>query len=294
MSCKGIRVIHHFFIEDHLYKKLFSAPLRLGDQIMKLNKQLIEMSEFKVGSLLLSFMDSSTDIIFIKDLNSIYVAANREFQRLLGLSQSEIVGKSDYDLFEKSMAEKFIELDQQLFIDQVYKPLEEWVTYPDGRRVFYDIIKTPLFNDEGLLIGIIGMGRNISERKLFEGILKEREQSLNELLEGMNQGLGIHEIILNADQEPIDFRFLEINKNYELITGLTKKQVIGKRVLEVLPETESYWIQIYGEVAKTGKSIKFENYSKELGKTFEVYAFRPKEGQFAVLVNDISEKKQYE
>lgn len=65
-------------------------------------------------------------------------------------------------------------------------------------------------------------------------------------------------------------------------------------MLEVLPETESYWIETYGRVALTGKSVQFDNFSKQLNKYFEVRAYSSKYGQFVAVLNDVTDKKQSE
>ena len=70
--------------------------------------------------------------------------------------------------------------------------------------------------------------------------------------------------------------------------------VIGRTVLEVMPATESHWIERYGQVALTRVPTQFENYSSELGKYFEVRAFSPEKGKFATIFNDITERKQAE
>jgi PAS domain S-box-containing protein len=89
----------------------------------------------------------------------------------------------------------------------------------------------------------------------------------------------------------VDYRFLNVNSAFENITGLKETDLIGKTVLEVMPNTEQYWIDTYGQVALTGKSIKFDNYSQEMKKYFEVSAYCPKSGQFVTVFNDITDKK---
>jgi diguanylate cyclase (GGDEF)-like protein len=78
------------------------------------------------------------------------------------------------------------------------------------------------------------------------------------------------------------------------MTGLTREQVIGKRVLEILPETESLWIERYGRVALTGEPAHFEAYARSFGRHFEVLAYQIREGQFAVTFADITERKKAE
>jgi PAS domain S-box-containing protein len=122
--------------------------------------------------------------------------------------------------------------------------------------------------------------------------LEKSERQNYLLVSKMEQGLAVHEIILDQDDKPCDYRFLYVNKSFEKLMGLKKEQIIGKSVLEVLPNTESYWIEKYGEVAITGESIKYENYSKELGRYFSVVAYSPQPKQFAVIISDITEEKK--
>ena len=93
---------------------------------------------------------------------------------------------------------------------------------------------------------------------------------------------------LTKKEVPCDYRFLSINPAFEKQTGLKAENIIGKTVLQVMPETEKYWIDTYGKVALTGESIEFENYSSELNSYFRVSAFSPKSGYFAVLFEDIT------
>jgi diguanylate cyclase (GGDEF)-like protein/PAS domain S-box-containing protein len=101
-------------------------------------------------------------------------------------------------------------------------------------------------------------------------------------------------MILDRNGTLCDYRFLEINPAFERMTGLTREQVIGKRVLEILPETEALWIERYGRVALTGEPAHFEGYSRSFDKHFEVLAYRIREMQFAVTFTDITERKRAE
>lgn len=124
--------------------------------------------------------------------------------------------------------------------------------------------------------------------------LNESEQRYCALLEAMQEGMALHEIICDESGKPCDYRFLEVNSAFEKATGLKREQVIGKTVLEVLPETEPYWIETYGEVALTGEMVQFENYSGALDKYFQVTAYSHRKGQFATVLFDISDQKMAE
>ncbi|RQD71821.1 MAG: response regulator [Tindallia sp. MSAO_Bac2] len=119
---------------------------------------------------------------------------------------------------------------------------------------------------------------------------KERESHL--LISQMQLGMAHHEIICDEKGTPVDYRFLSINDSFEELTGLRREDIVGKTVLEALPETEVYWIKTYGKVALTGVTSQFENYSAALGKYFRVNAYSPRCGQFAVIVEDVTEKRK--
>ncbi|RPI22415.1 MAG: PAS domain S-box protein [Acidobacteria bacterium] len=123
---------------------------------------------------------------------------------------------------------------------------------------------------------------------------RESEQQYETLFNSLGEGFALHEIICDEAGVPCDYRFLDVNPAFEQQTGLARAVVRGKRVTDVLPGIEQHWIQTYGEVALTGKARHFENRSEALGKDFEVIAYSPRHGQFAVLFLDVTERKRTE
>lgn len=160
-----------------------------------------------------------------------------------------------------------------------------WIWIHDlGRVIDWSDLGSPLL--------MAGSHQDITDRKAIENALKESVTNSRQLVDVMPLGLVTHEIILDKNNEPIDYSFVSANKLYEKQTGLSIDKIRGKTVLEVFPKTEAYWIKEYGKVAITGKPISFENYSKELNKHFKVQAYSPKKGTFAVLVEDITVEKE--
>jgi len=111
------------------------------------------------------------------------------------------------------------------------------------------------------------------------------------LFDTMLNGFALHEIICDEAGKPVNYRFLEVNPAFERLTGLRAADLIGKMVREVLPGIESVWIERYGAVALTGEPTHFANYSHDLDRHYEVTAYCPRRGQFAVLFEDITERR---
>jgi len=127
-----------------------------------------------------------------------------------------------------------------------------------------------------------------------EQALRESEERYRSLFSGMTEGFALHEIICDEKGEPVDYRFLDINPAFERLTGLKRKDVVGRLMSEVLPGDEPGWVKAYGGVALTGTPAHFENYSPGLKRHYEVYSYRPAPGQFAVLFMDVTKRRQIE
>jgi len=137
------------------------------------------------------------------------------------------------------------------------------------------------------------LDKDLNELNTVEA-LKQSEERYRLLFSEMVEGFALHEIVVDDQGKPIDYIFLDINPAFEKLTGLKHKQVVGKRIREVLPNIEAYWIEIYGKVALTRQDVLFENFSEDLGKWYQVHAFSPKPGQFAATFLDITKRKKVE
>jgi PAS domain S-box-containing protein len=160
--------------------------------------------------------------------------------------------------------------------------------------------------DEELKIKLLEQGaqdfiaKPFSERDLLVRVknllaLRKTQERYHLLFESMDQGFCTIEVIFDEIKNPVDYIFLEINNAFEKHTGLNN--AVGQRMRELAPAHEQHWFDIYGKVALTGKSIRFENRAEALGRWYEVYAFRvgrAEHRQVAIFFNDITARKTTE
>ena len=109
--------------------------------------------------------NSMPDIIFYKDTNGVYIMGNKAWADLVGRPYDSIVRKTDFDLFPKDLAESFRQKDREMMQSGQKKTNDEWVDYPDKRHVLLNTLKAPVYNKAGQIIGIVGVSRDITDRK---------------------------------------------------------------------------------------------------------------------------------
>ncbi|TWI63374.1 PAS domain S-box-containing protein [Desulfobotulus alkaliphilus] len=152
----------------------------------------------------------------------------------------------------------------------------------------------PVYDINGIIASTLGISFDISELKTAESALRRSELKYRLLFENMNAAFALHEMIYDKDGRPVDYRFIEINPMFEKLTGASREMITGRTVKEVMPETEAYWIETFGQVCLTGQPISYENYSKGIGRHFDTFAFSPEKDHFAVFFVDITDKKKAE
>lgn len=166
-------------------------------------------------------------------------------------------------------------------------PVEIWHIHKDGEQF-------PMLMSGILLPEMLGKLRLVAISAVDTQAYHKAIRDYKGLFDQMQDGFALHEIICDDSGTPVDYRFLAVNPAFEKLTGLKAEDVVGRTVLEVMPQTEPEWIEKYGRVALTGDGISFESYSGALNKYFTVTAFRPEKNQFATLFLDVTEAKKLE
>ncbi|PPS46022.1 ATP-binding protein [Chroococcidiopsis sp. TS-821] len=144
----------------------------------KLFLELLQQQERQLKAILNNIPGSA----WLKDSESRYIAVNEPLLKLFNKKLEDVVGKTDYDLFPPDLAQKCINDDREVLSTGQRKYFEEFSTNPDGSEVWFETIKTPIYNENNEIIGTTGIAYDITERKrierdTFNALKKERELS---------------------------------------------------------------------------------------------------------------------
>lgn len=136
----------------------------------------------KTASHLRALLHTVPDLIWLKDSNGFYLACNQRFEKLYGAAEVEIVGKSDYDFVDEKLADFFREKDRAAMAKGGPSSNEEELTFAsDGHAELTETIKCPVYDKQGTLIGVLGIGRDITARKQAEEQLQQATRQAVEL-----------------------------------------------------------------------------------------------------------------
>lgn len=124
--------------------------------------------------------------------------------------------------------------------------------------------------------------------------LQKSEERYRTLFTNMTEGFLLAEVIYDRNGKPYDYRYLEVNPVYERSTGLKREQILGKSILEILPNVNPILIEKIGETVLSGKLEHFEIFSQVTSKYFDTYVFSPDKEKVAATFRDITGRKQAE
>jgi diguanylate cyclase (GGDEF)-like protein/PAS domain S-box-containing protein len=235
-------------------------------------------------------IDNIPDYIFIKDTNSVYQVCNKAMETYFGASESEIIGKTDFAFVDAATAEQFRQKDRETLASNCISRIEERITLPDGQQAYLETLKIPLKDDQQKTRGLIGVSRNITERKLADRKLQLAAKVFSHAREGI--------MITDAAGT-----IIEVNETFTSITGYSYDEAVGQNpslfksdrqspefysaMWKVLLE-KGYW---YGEIWNRHKSgnvyaemITISAVTDDLGQT----------QNYVALFTDITQLKQHQ
>lgn len=228
-------------------------------------------------------LDHICDSVAMVDSNWRIIYINRAASQAIGKAILDLVGKDfwtelptllgtmDEVNFRRAMQDQVFVEFETFFI-----PTNSWQAvriYPSPNRI-------TIFSSD------------ITAQKRAEEALRVSEEKFRMLFTHVDQGFCHAEMIFDVEGRPQDYRFLDVNPAFEQMTGLAN--ATGKTALELVPNLERWWIEMYGRVVSTGESARFQHGSDVMGRFFDVFAVSVRENRFVILFTDITERKRYE
>ena len=276
-----------FLAHEVPFKDIDGTQLVLQAEIDITSQKRTEEALRKSEDLYRTLINSLPDYVMRFDRKDRYVYVSDNVGDLINFPVDDFIGKTHAELgfpeeecaFWESRIEEAFKTESQVETQFVLKI--------KNRRIYIDLRLIPERDSKGEVKTLLSICRDITEQRRIEN-------DYQTLFQKMLDGFSLHEIICDSKGKPVDYRFLQVNPAFEKMTGLSPSKVIGKTMLEIFPDTESYWIDTYGKVALTGEPVFFENYSSLTDKYFNVTAFSPEQNQFACIFNDITDRKKAE
>lgn len=244
------------------------------------------------------FKQAPAFMCILRGPEHLFEITNDRYLQLVGSRQ--LVGKTVKEALPELVGQGFFEL-----LDKVYRTGNTYIgadmTIALQRQQddslenrFVDFAYMALKDSDGSINGILVHGVDQTDRKLAEIAVRNNEQRYRTLFESVDQGFCIIELLFNSAGRAINYKFIEVNPAFEKLSGLV--DMSGKTFTDLEPNGGAFWLDIYGRVATTGESMRFERADSSSSRWFDILVtpLGISENKLAVLMNDVSERKKTE
>ncbi len=219
----------------------------LENEVFQRERTQLELAERT--ALLRSFIDASPDLIYYRNADGVFSGCNRAMEELTGKKEHQLVGLSPWDVYSKEIAQPIVDTDQKVFSDNQAITYEQWLEYPDGRKHYFELRKVPFYSKDGRHLGLVGFGRDITERKHHEESLEKASRDKttfistisHELRTPLNGIVGLSRMLLDTQLTQEQRKYMQTINVSAITLGNIFNDIIDmdkfdRRKLELLPE----------------------------------------------------------
>ena len=201
-----------------LFSALASAALWRGHERLQVTEAALRDSEARLNTV----VQTLPDLVWLKDPEGAYLTCNRKFERFFGKPAAAILGRTDYDFFPTELAETFRAHDRAAIAAGGPRINEESITYADdGHREDLETIKTPMLSADGQLIGVLGIARDITERKRTATALAENESLTRAMIDSLSHAIAV------LDERGVIIRVNQAWRNFAAGNGADPATIDG-------------------------------------------------------------------
>ncbi|MEM2780493.1 MAG: PAS domain S-box protein [Candidatus Bathyarchaeia archaeon] len=213
---------------EYLVGEFVSVPLIVNGEIVGelgiardvTSRKMYEEELQRVNRTLRTLIQAIPDIVYFKDSERRNLIVNNAYEKFVGLKADEIVGKKDEEILPSELAEQCRKSDEIVLRNGVSLRAEECTVNEKGEKRYFETIKVPVLDKSGKVVGLIGVSRDITERKLMEEKLREREEFFRSVVENSHDGIAI------IDK---NFRIIYANDVLTEILGYSSKdEIVGQ------------------------------------------------------------------
>jgi two-component system, cell cycle sensor histidine kinase and response regulator CckA len=236
-----------------------------------------------------ALLDSIPDLIFFKDTHSVYLGCNRAFEAYSGLAERELIGKTDLDLVTGELAEFYRQKDREMLAVGRPQRNEEWIPFKNGGGGQFETLKTPYHSHTGELLGLIGISRDITQRRQAEAQVRDALAYLGALIEASPLG------IISYDETG---QAQTANEAAARLVGATVGQLLGQNFRQIRSWRDSGLLAAAERALERGQSERIEahfttTFGKEIWMAAQFVPFQRGEARhLLLLLADISERER--
>ena len=237
------------------------------------------------------FADSAPAILWVTEANGLCSFLSRGWTSFTGQEETAGLGFGWLEMVHPDDRPAAEATFRDATVRGIAFTMEHRLRRPDGHWSWVIDAGRPRTGPNGEFLGFAGSVTDIHERRLAEEALRRSSDRYSRLLESIDQGFCVVQILLDARGRPHDYCFLETNQVFERQTGL--HQPAGRTARELVPGLEAFWFETYGQVALTQQPRRFTHGSQAMGRWFDVFASPigdPRELQVAILFQDVSQR----